>query len=120
MTPSPPRARPTEAIETLRKMRELLSVPERWTKASFARDRQGNSLTNAVDPRAVCWCLVGAGKMCGIDPRPGSPAYEMLLRMTPFRQLSWWNDAPERTHAEVLDLLDRAIAQSGGDVSGAD
>lgn len=107
---SPPRARPTEAIETLRKMRELLSVPERWTQRRCARNENGFEVP-PDSPGAVCFCLIGAaGKVTGNFGLP----LDVLDKLTFPEPCSVWQDAPGRTHAEVIDLLDRAIAQSEG------
>jgi hypothetical protein len=104
-------------LEVLRGARELLAYPERWIKGEDAADVIGQPLENGYDEGAVCWCLAGAlekvsGRTqdCGVEP-----AYQavddLIVDATNVRE---WNDAPERTHAEVLALLDRAIASAEG------
>lgn len=107
----------TRLVENLRAMRELLSVPERWTQRAAARQVNGKSCF-AESPGAVCWCLDGARqKIVGIPPTadnnevavalnaevPANRNYALPLRIS-------FNDAPTTRHANVLALLDRAIA----------
>lgn len=45
-----------------------------------------------------------------------SPAIDTLLDTSGFNcigELEEWNDAPERTQAEVLEAFDKAIAECG-------
>jgi hypothetical protein len=101
------------------RMRERLAAPERWTKGESARTALQYSV-DVHDPRATCWCLMGA--YCReVHPASVIP-YTAFSRL--FRRLmpnvpdvldyglSDWNDAPERTHADVLELLDRMIAET--------
>jgi hypothetical protein len=105
------------ALETLTKARELLTARERWTKGHFARTAK-DERCQYDDPKAACWCLAGA--IARVIPGKGNESellyddvYDILtdaLRAGreegPFIQ---WNDRPERTHGDVLALLDRAI-----------
>lgn len=89
-----------------RKLKPSDYIRKGWCQETFARDAKGNS----VDPRsseACCWCIAGAIKV----------AYPMtwpvvLERLTDSLQriASLWNDAPERTQAEVIAALE-AIGQ---------
>ena len=65
------------------------------------------------NPGMVCYCVTGAVSALRVH-------YDLLgaLEMTfshrplgPFYNLATWNDAPDRTHEEVLDLFDKAIAE---------
>lgn len=86
---------------------ELLADPKAWTKGKGACDANGHP----IDPEsrwAVAWCVLGAAWRCyGGDPA----LYERHARyVEAFREethgaLDLWNDAPERTHAEVIALL---------------
>lgn len=94
--------------EILRKARDLISVPERWTKGELARSAGGYK----VSPRssnATCWCIEGA-----LIKASGEWAYETraikLMMQIVNSVLHGWNDAPKRTHAEVLGAFDHAIA----------
>ena len=48
-------------LEILKKARELLSDPARWTKRSWARDIYGRP-RSYDEPDAACFCSVGAVK----------------------------------------------------------
>lgn len=99
--------------ETLRRARALIERPEAWTKAADARLEDGRA-TLATSPNAVCWCSVGAIEAAvspgGYRPRLYHEATEFFRSAAggPPR-ITFWNDAPERTHADVLAAFDRAI-----------
>lgn len=90
-------------LELLRGVRELLAVPERWTKKAFARTATG-TICNDTQDVAVAWCIRGAAYRLGL----GHDEFCSSMLYSP-NDLSRWNDAPERTHAEVLARLDAAI-----------
>lgn len=96
------------ALTLARQVRELLAVPERWTRGEFARRADG-SPCGSKDPAAQCWCLVGA--MCRLDDDPirGMEMLDAIRAATRSDSASVWNDAPGRTHADVLALLDRVV-----------
>ena len=48
----------------------------------------------------------------GHDAFPPGRAYPMTQRRARLRSLTAWNDAPGRTEADVLDLVDRAISRT--------
>ena len=98
-------------LEILKAARELLSVPERWTKRVSARATDGKSCP--IDsPNATCWCIVGAlGKIT--DYALPDECTDVLREGLPGSLVSF-NDAPERTHAEVLARFDEAIARLEG------
>lgn len=108
------------APQEFKTVAELLAAPERWTKGWFAR-RDDNLVGGWVlpnDPRAACWCLSGAVER--VYPSGGAQAdaccklYRVLEelgdRADPANgfDLSAWNDAASRTHAEVLELVTKA------------
>jgi hypothetical protein len=94
--------------------RELLAAPESWTKNVFARDASGTKVCTS-DLRAVCWCLKGAMSVAATahglidDFTPLTDAEMLLEKLLGDRPVAPWQDEPERTHEEVLALLDRAI-----------
>jgi hypothetical protein len=98
-----------EALQILDKMSELLAVPERWTQRADARDKSGSIITPLAQT-ATCFCLSGA---LARFSKMGEPAERIIKRAlekecgTYFWATSW-NDAPERTHADVIAALDRA------------
>lgn len=48
----------------------------------------------------------------GHDAEPPGRAYPPTQQRARLRSLTAWNDAPERTPADVLDLIDRAISRT--------
>lgn len=85
-------------------VRELLSDPNRWCQRSMECNRKG----------VIAYCLTGAMSQIGIDDIFG---YERRRAMNvAFKKhngldytIPFWNDAPERTHAEVIAALDVTI-----------
>lgn len=99
--------------ETLRRAKALIDAPEKWLK-----HEQNNAAMTA-------FCFHGALSMA-ISGAPyvqhdNEPAYLLFCRANPegfqcrypgltVRDHVNWNNAPERTHAEVMAAFDRAIA----------
>lgn len=86
-----------ELIAALDKLDALFSDERRWTKHSYARNAAGIPTS---DSDAVCWCLEGGCIEVGAF-------HELLpaLGSTNRVCLSTWNDAPERTFADVKKLI---------------
>lgn len=98
-------------IDECRTVEELLSDPARWTQGAFARHADGiPDSPSAVF--ATCWCIAGAiAKVYSRGKMDGGSYHEMRLKMlevTDTEGLAEFNDAPERTHAEVLEAVRRA------------
>ncbi len=100
--------------EILIAAKALISDPAHWTQGEYSRNTDGRR-TAHHDPAAVCWCAMGA-----------------IIRVLPLREysravgvtetLAAWgaggNSAADlvgfndgHTHAEVLALFDKAIAE---------
>lgn len=106
-----------DALVVLRQARALIEKPEHWTQGAFARDALRRQV-RSFDAMAVCWCAVGAvGRVHPTDDSTHSEALAALLRAVPGCSVAGFNDAPVRTHAEVLALYDRAIACLTGEAS---
>lgn len=79
-------------------------IAKGWTQRASARTKGGVPVWGG-DDRAICWCAVGALQ--------GSPEAIPLVRkaigIPDECRISTWNDAPERTQAEVLAAFDKAI-----------
>jgi hypothetical protein len=93
-------------------MRELLADPKRWTKGEAARNASGY-FTPPFEREAVCWCLLGAAaKVVGSDSIFkdvfNTVSCYMQVTNTSYTFTHAWNDADERTHADVLAFLDAA------------
>ena len=96
-------------LEVLKRARALLAPEGAWCQGVIARGKRGVS----VDPRggyAVSFCAAGALLAAGDS---GHRANNFLFSHLPYQQpiaIGDWNDLPERTHQDVLDVFDRAIA----------
>ena len=87
------------------KIRELLSDETKWTKGAFARTKDDVEI-HSVSSYAVRWCLLGAMNKCYRDRAP------LVMKSVEATcggsmNLVEWNDAPERTFAEVKALVDK-------------
>lgn len=95
--------------ETLRRARALIERPEAWTKGTSARwHRQP---VDVESPLATCWCAFGAIRRQSVDRATQDRAIGRLRRFSGPNVVDW-NDAPERTHAEVIEAFDRAIEKA--------
>jgi hypothetical protein len=92
--------------QVLRAARERIAVPERWTQGASARTISGIGV-DAFDYGAVQWCAYGAIRVDGVHDHELQLFFRAIGAMD---SIGTWNDAPGRTHAEVLDAFDRAIA----------
>jgi len=122
------------ALELYKGVRVLLDDPARWihhgpvavradgepagepTEPEGWMDDDGDALASD----ATAWCLVGAcQKVAGYSIRFDDPLLQPLRDAIPASpsyyipgfglSLGLWNDAEDRTHAEVIAALDRAI-----------
>jgi hypothetical protein len=96
--------------------RAHISTPDRWTQEAYARDAQGNH-TRPRDPKACCWCMLGAvayvSNDVGIIP---PPLMTFLADMVPYHFGPGRFTGPGSmndfvSHQLVLQFLDNAIAQ---------
>lgn len=102
-----------ETRAVLRAAREL--VARGWNQGSYAVDAEGRRTAWGGDD-AVAWCAVGATHRSAGRSGPILPAITALraaVGLPPDVTLPEWNDAPERTQAEVLAALDRAANPEG-------
>lgn len=91
----------------LREVRAKISKPERWTTGAVARNADGER-TGATNKTATRWCLNGA--LCAVskDEDEDRKAYNtLMLVIGGANSMGLFNDM--HTHAQVLDVLDRAI-----------
>lgn len=86
------------------KIKELLREPKNWTQGEAARDADGHRVT-ANSPSAVCFCIIGAASKCYGFGNHYKIVDDLFweLGMRP----SAWNDNRDRTHAEVLALVEK-------------
>lgn len=110
------------AADLLRRARERIATPERWTKGAFARDPADGydrGDRGALDPDS---CLCANGSLFAAHGDVGPPPYGVSQTLTRaargrgFETVSKFNDAPETTHADVMALFDDAIALAESEV----
>lgn len=86
------------------KAHELLEKPESWTQGEFARNRSGER-TNSNCPTACSWCMIGAMFKCYKGDELYTGLFKAISDHIGDVEIYKWNDDPNRTHAEVVDLL---------------
>lgn len=114
-----------KATDFLKTARDLIADPERWTKGAYARHRDGELC--AIEDKGACqWCAIGA-LFWATDVADTDEADEEIEDISTERfamgmlydatcalgargGVAEFNDAPERTHEEVMALYDKAIA----------
>jgi hypothetical protein len=91
----------------LREAKEL--VVRRWFGAEFQPLPNPREVVHA---HCVFTAIVAAGGGMGETYKGAERALERTAGMS-FEDIIRWNNAPGRTHAEVVDLFDRALAAKG-------
>lgn len=81
---------------------ELLAGPKAWNQGRMARNAKGYPV-DPESPKACSWCAVGAILRCYGLAAMSLPKIDILRAKT--GNTLWWNDRPERTHAEVVAVL---------------
>jgi coenzyme F420-reducing hydrogenase delta subunit len=105
-----------DTVEVLTKARALIDCPERWCRGGLAlRDRMGGVLAMC----AMGACYYAANETFH-DQMDAVSELRKAIGLPKGRAISDWNDAPERTHSEVLAAFDKAIELAKADKKGAD
>lgn len=86
------------------KVWQLLSDESKWTKNCYARDRNEFG-ANHASRTAVKWCLIGAMLRCYDSDDLQKINGRVEAHLDNQSSTSSWNDAPERTFAEVHALV---------------
>ena len=114
--------------DVLEAVRALFCGERAWTKATFARDKDGNSAW-VHSEEACCWCLTGAIYRVLGDPDLGKPhdtvsvanaTEEVLAEEIPYsfpvrgnwsanQRLMYYNDDKETGFGDIVGLVDKAI-----------
>ena len=96
-------------LNTLKKIRQLIEDPERWTQGDYAHDKDGQSVY-FMDRAAYSFCLAGAiRRTCNETAVQDYRVYNVLATYIPYGQLLFeYND--KVSHAEIINLLDKAIS----------
>lgn len=103
-------------LESLRKIKELFSDPERWIKYAFAKDKNYN-ITKPLSEDAYCFCLTGAIDYICKDTDDiyyqGHSYLRLIFSITVGKEygnsIINWNDNPNTTHNDLLNLIDKTI-----------
>ncbi|MBC2806575.1 hypothetical protein C3Y94_025835 [Rhizobium ruizarguesonis] len=99
-------------LHILTQAQELIRDPEHWAKEAYYATAGGKIATINT---ATCFCTAGAvRKVMGTGEDP-LPALRILRSLLPNGThdntegpILVWNDFPERTHDEVMELFDKA------------
>lgn len=94
-------------LEILIAAREWLTQPDRWTKGASWKNAIGGHCKNRKE--VYCTCVYGAISLMTEELELIENATHFLEKAVETEFANEWNDAPERTHAEVLVAFDRAI-----------
>ena len=96
--------------ENLIAAKALISTPDKWLQGDLR------------DEDFTCFCAIGAIETAGgyvgrAGTLFGSPEVAALTNASGFQHwsgLAGFNDDEATTHADIMDLFDRAIAAEGG------
>jgi hypothetical protein len=94
--------------EILSAAADLLEPEGAWAQGDLARNAEGDCVSTISDS-AVCWCTVGA--IYRVSDYYCDEALGTLEHILS-GGIANWNDAPERTQAEVVAKLREAAALS--------
>lgn len=108
-------------LRVLQEARAWLAEPTHWTQREYWKDVTGLPL-RLVDDRSMVASTCASGALllflprpCPIDFKTMTMAVDELCFALPdgpgcdASKISFYNDDPERTHAEILAWFDRAI-----------
>lgn len=106
-------------VPYLEKIRELIA--QGWCQWTNAQDARGGAI-NHYSKEAVAWCLGGAIRRAGesfpnFDFEDVHQVRFHLEKITGHDNLNYWNDYEARSQAQVIELIDRAIASAKADRS---
>ncbi len=87
------------------KVADLYTDSSRWTKGAYERNAAGEPIRFQKEG-AVCWCLVGAMQQCYLTEGSYGARMRAVAAHVGCYDLTAWNDAPERTFAEVRALVE--------------
>lgn len=100
------------ALEVLIAARARIATPDRWCQGAYWRGANGE-VVESYGSDCVSCCSLGALHSVGDSDEARQYLREANAKV-PCWNLAVWNDAPDRTHAEVLAAFDRAIELAGG------
>lgn len=98
--------------QLLTEAKSLITLPEHWTQGALIRDKDGHRYIDPdYDGTAFSFCAYGAMTYIAgtqFDPALGTAAdiFRMVLGNS---GIGPFNDAPHRSHIEILSAFDEAI-----------
>lgn len=96
--------------EILIQARSFIDTPEKWTKGHYALNANGKPVSEQGD-EAVCFCTAGALNRAG-DNGYVKQKLARLAEDRGYMGVANFNDANRTTHADVMALFDKAIANA--------
>jgi len=101
----------TSPLSLLTEAQELIRDPVHWTQEAYYRNAEGeppqDDSPNFLDPKAVCFCSLGALNRMGVSyPLRTRALAVQLLQEVMGTTIPHFNDS--RTHADVMLAFDRA------------
>jgi hypothetical protein len=110
------------ASETLKKAKEKIKSPYSWTKDSLVKGLYSDGTLREChldDEIACCWCSIGAVmavvpdgssyEFTGNVARAVSILNDICRQENGFNNVAVFNDSPDTTHQDVMEVFDRAI-----------
>jgi hypothetical protein len=97
------------------KVKDILDKPERWTQGAAARDKRGRRC-DVISDAAVRFCLRGAAARVYSGPALEDALFSIAKALNLDEEcyedldgaIEVWNDDPDRTFAEVRQVVERA------------
>lgn len=102
--------------KVLLKAMDVIATPDKWTKGHWARDKDDSAVL-ATNPRAKCWCSLGAlNKALEKSSTFAFHAEEYLVEAMG-KQVAPFNDSERTNHSDVMEKFMTAafLALANGD-----
>jgi hypothetical protein len=89
-------------------MKAIDYIRKGWTQGKFARNAKGEGVFS-FSKDAVCWCARGAiNATFRENVSEKIKAWQKLKAIIGDVDIFEWNDSPERTHGEVIEVFEKA------------
>lgn len=104
-----------EKLVVLKKARELITPPEKWTTEDYGKDLRGMPISGCNFALCVqegtvsCFCSLGAIRAAGGFFSDNNEVTDVLESIVGEWEVDTFNDT--HTHEEVLALFDQGIAK---------
>ncbi len=121
MSDNPPKV--PDVVIVLEGARALIADPQNWTRGCLAANENGWPC-GPEEPGATRFCAIGAtwasaerAERAGLDPKRAAVArvraelalYAVAPLVPGLTSVQSYNDRPQTTHADILQLFDRAL-----------